>query len=166
MPLSVDEAKELEKLWLAIGEFIYEFSQLEFSIRLALAEALRLGEELEMFDAVTSPYDFRTLCRVTRTVLQINLGPPDQDEQKREAQEAKKKEIERTFNACMAMNTDRVRIAHGTWGIWSGARQVSRETLEAKSHFEEPEKIVEKFCETGKLIDRVLRFVPSRGRQL
>jgi hypothetical protein len=166
VPLSVDKAKELEKLWVAIGEFIYEYSQLEFAIRIALAEALPLGEEWEVFDAVTSPYDFTTLCRVTRTVLEINLGPPDQDEQKREAQKAKKEEIERIFKACMAMNNDRVRIAHGTWGIWTGARNVSRETLKAKWHFEEPEKIVEKAREIGELIDSVLRFVPSRGGQL
>jgi len=120
VPLSVDKAKEFEKLWVAIGEFIYEYSQLEFAIRIALAEALPLGEEWEVFDAVTSPYDFTTLCRVTRTVLEINLGPPDQDEQKREAQKAKKEEIERIFKACMAMNnqgTDRTRdVGHLDWG--------------------------------------------------
>jgi hypothetical protein len=65
---------------------------------------------------------------------------------------------ERTFDACMTMNNDRNLIAHATWGIWPGARHVNRDTLKAKHHFEEPEKIVEKAREIGKLIDSVLRF--------
>jgi hypothetical protein len=56
------EAKERAELFLAIGEFIFEFLQLEFTIRFALATLLNLHDK---FDAVTSPYDFATLCRVT-----------------------------------------------------------------------------------------------------
>ena len=59
------EAKERAKLFLA--EFIFEFSQLEFTIRVALGRALDVGPigwDDERFDAVTSPSDFAALCRV------------------------------------------------------------------------------------------------------
>lgn len=50
----------------ALGEFIFEFSQLEFTIRFALAAYLGLHDDY--FDAVTGPNDFRMLCAVTSKV--------------------------------------------------------------------------------------------------
>jgi hypothetical protein len=63
------EAEQRASLFLAIGEFIFEFSQLEFTIRHALGTALDLNDDTR-FDAVTSPYDFAALCRVTSAILQ------------------------------------------------------------------------------------------------
>jgi hypothetical protein len=64
----VKEAKTREKrLLLAIGEFIYEFSSLEFNIRWVLGMELKVG--LDRYDAVLSPYDFATLCRVAQAGL-------------------------------------------------------------------------------------------------
>jgi hypothetical protein len=61
------ERENIRRLYLAVGQFIFEFSQLEFMIRHLLGEALGLDDE-KQFHAVTSPYDFATLCRVTRNI--------------------------------------------------------------------------------------------------
>jgi hypothetical protein len=61
----VKEAKTREeRLLLAIGAFIYEFSLLEFNIRWVLGMALKLDNA--RFDVVTSPYDFAMLCQVAK----------------------------------------------------------------------------------------------------
>jgi hypothetical protein len=127
-----------EKLLLAIGAFIYEFSSLEFNIRWALASALKLGGN--RFDAVISPYDFAMLCKVTSVVLALA-----------EDQETKKEQIERTFDACFNVNDVRNKIVHGTWLVGSGARLVSRETLKPSIYFEQVDEIVEKTNEIKKL---------------
>jgi hypothetical protein len=60
-----------------------------------------LGLEGLHFNFVTAPYDFAALCNVTREVLLTHL-----DDQKA---------IDVLFNECLALNTERVRVAHGTW---------------------------------------------------
>lgn len=149
------EAKGRAEL-LAIGEFIFEFSQLEFTIRVALARTLNPYWDDETFDAVTSPYDFRMLCGVTRAVLEGEARKLATQED----QEIRKNEIECIFNACLAMNDERVRIAHGTWTIDGGARHVARGSLRANFHFEKPEKIVEKTLAVKKLMASVVGLLP------
>src|ERR1700739_3837946 len=84
----------------AIGQFIFEFSQLEFTIRFVLAAYLGLPDGY--FDAVTGPYDFRMLCAVTSKVGSLKF--PGRAEQ-----------IEKLFKECQALNDKRVHIAHGLW---------------------------------------------------
>lgn len=134
-------------LFLAIGEFIFEFSQLEFTIRHVLGVALSLNDDT-LFDAVTSPYDFAALCRVTKMILQASSSDAKLNAK-----------IEATFNGCLAMNDERVRIAHGTWTIDGGARHVSRNTLKAQSHFEKPETIVAKAHEVSELRSRIVEIM-------
>ena len=95
-----------ERLLLAIGEFIYEFSSLEFNIRWVLGIELKVG--LDRYDALFSPYDFATLCRVAQAVLT------------QFQQTKRKKEIEHTFKACLKVNDVRNQIVHGTWLLGSG----------------------------------------------
>jgi hypothetical protein len=83
-----------------IGEFIFWFSQLEFTIKARLSSALQLPDEL--FDPITASYDFAMLCTVTAAVLARKF--PDG-----------KREIDTVLNKCRALNDDRVRIAHGMW---------------------------------------------------
>jgi hypothetical protein len=149
------EAKERAELFLAIGEFIFEFSQLEFTIRVALATLLNPAWNDDKFDAVTSPYDFAALCRVTWEVCKGDprILPTLADQADKEA------EVARVFKACLAINDERVRIAHGTWTIGSGARHVARGTLKAQFHFEKPEKIVEKTREVKKLMASVVQLL-------
>jgi hypothetical protein len=138
----------------AIGRFIYQFSQLEFTIRFALAADLRLSEE--QFDAVTGPYDFRMLCAVTSKVHQLRYP-------------AQKDEIEKLFNECLELNNNRVQIAHGVWVEGMGedwtVRHWSRQTLDAKHYpysidqlHEPARRAVDKAQE---LLKRVIGFHPD-----
>jgi hypothetical protein len=114
------EKQHEQELYSAIGEFIFWFSQLEFTIKARLAGALELDDQL--FDIVIGPYDFAMLCTVTEKTL--GKGNP-----------AQVKEIEKYFNQCRKLNQEtRVTVAHGSWTT-GGARQISRNTLEAKLHF-------------------------------
>ena len=62
------EAKRTARSFLSIGEFIFRFSQLEFTIRTILAGRLNLTDE--QFDVVVGFYDFVMLCKVTSAILQ------------------------------------------------------------------------------------------------
>lgn len=122
------ERENMRRLYLSIGQFIFEFSQLEFMIRHLLGEALALHDDAR-FHAVTSPYDFATLCRVTRNVATTIPGCTDAD----------KTELEAIFKGCLKVNDDRVHVAHGTWFISNeegmGTRHVSRSSLEPKVYY-------------------------------
>jgi hypothetical protein len=127
---TVREREEIAraKLYRAIGEFIFYFSQLEFNIKARLAGALKLEDEL--FDIVIGPYDFAMLCTVTRQTLSVGVD------------DATKKRIKKYFSECQTLNqTARLIVAHGTWSLEGGARHVSRSSLEAKYYFTTPEEL-------------------------
>lgn len=139
--------KEKDELCLAIGEFIYEFSQLEFTMRDLLGSLLEL--EGERFDIVTSPYDFTTLCTVAHNCL-IRLS---------DCSDKLKAHSEKTFNDCKGLNTDRVRIAHGAWIEGGGARHVSRQTLKASTYFLTPQEIRQKTAEAQRLMTAIVNIL-------
>jgi hypothetical protein len=56
-----------EKTYRAIGRFIFEFSQAEYTIRHYLAEEIGLAEE--HFAAVVESYDVALLCTVAKEVF-------------------------------------------------------------------------------------------------
>jgi hypothetical protein len=56
-----------EKTYRAIGRFIFEFSQAEYTIRHYLAEEIGLAEE--HFVAVVESYDVSVLCTVAKEVF-------------------------------------------------------------------------------------------------
>lgn len=116
-----------EALYRAIGYFIYWFSQLEFTVKARLANALDLDEG--MFDIIIGPYDFAMLCTVTRQTLM------------RTAPETAKKRIKSFFDNCHKLNQKaRLIVAHGTW-THAGVRHVSRSTLQANVHFAQIEDL-------------------------
>ena len=51
----------------AIGHFIAQFSLLELSLRVKLADEMKI--ENDDFDAIVSPYDFAMLCSVVENVF-------------------------------------------------------------------------------------------------
>ena len=72
------KAAEHRKFMFAdIGAFIFQFSQLEHIIRTELSVALKLKGE--QFAAVTGPYDFAALCRVTKIILTQKYPEKAQD---------------------------------------------------------------------------------------
>jgi hypothetical protein len=113
-----------EEYFVAIGEFIFWFSQLEAHMKARLAGALDLDGEL--FDIIIAPYDFATLCTVLSETLKLGATPEQETA------------INKHFNKCRGLNSDsRVIIAHGSWTI-DGARHVNRQKLKADRHLIAP----------------------------
>ena len=71
-----DEEDERQEGFRRIGEFIFWFSQLEFTIKARLERALSLPDQLA--EAVTTPYDFAVLCTVTQNLPQEAKSPDHQ----------------------------------------------------------------------------------------
>ena len=146
------EHENMHRLYLAIGQFIFKFSQLEFMIRHLLGEALALHDDAR-FQAVTSAYDFAALCRVTRSVATSIPGCTDAD----------KAELEAIFKNCLKVNDDRLHVAHGTWFISKeegmGARHVSRSSLEPKVYYSRIGDIDKVSQEIATLKSRIVQFL-------
>jgi hypothetical protein len=119
-------AEHRESMFADIGAFIFQFSQLEHIIRMELTGALRLKKE--QITAVTGPYDFAALCRVTKTIL-------------KQKSPEKAGHIEQALNKCLKLNEERVRVAHSLWTMdKSGSRawHISRNSLKADRYFGDP----------------------------
>jgi hypothetical protein len=131
----------------AIGQFIFEFSQLEFTIRFVLAAYLDLPDGY--FDAVTGPYDFRMLCAVTSKVGCLKF--PERAEN-----------IEKLFKECQALNDKRVHIAHGLWNDGIGeefsVRVFSRQKLDATHYPHSSDELHELANKAQDLMQRVMGF--------
>lgn len=139
---SIEKAFEImqsEEFYRAIGEFIFRFSQLEYLIKSALASYLKLRDD--QFDVVIGPYDFAMLCTVAEKTIKLDF-----DEKSHPALKA-------FFNRCRKLNQEvRIVVAHGSWST-GGARYASRQSLEARMHFEKPDKLVKAAAEAKRLMD-------------
>src|SRR5258708_25132130 len=138
------EVMQSEEFFRAIGEFIFKFSQLEYLIKSALASYLKLRDD--QFDAVVGPYDFAMLCTVAEKTIKLDF-----DAEYHPA-------LKSFFNKCRKLNQEvRVVVAHGSWSI-EGARYASRQALEAKMHFEKPEKLLKAATDAISLMDAFGQF--------
>jgi hypothetical protein len=138
------EILQSEEFFRAIGEFIFRFSQLEYLLKSTLASYLKLRDD--QFDVVVGPYDFAMLLTVAEKTIKLDFDP--------EYHPA----LKTFFNRCRKLNQEvRVVVAHGSWTT-AGARYASRQSLEAKMHFEKPENLVKAAAEAVKLIDEFARF--------
>ncbi|MCK1301967.1 hypothetical protein IVB33_11095 [Bradyrhizobium sp. 24] len=137
-----------EEMFRAIGSFIYSFSQLEITIRLRLSDALQLREGL--FEVVVGPYDFATLCNVTREVLARTRSDLDAGV------------IKTLFNRCLALNQKaRIVVAHGTWyPEGGGASHLSKNTFQSTNHFKDLSEL-HKFVAEAKHL--MLHVIASTG---
>jgi hypothetical protein len=91
---------ESEETYLAIGRFIFEFSQLEHSLRVYIAEKCDLPEETAM---VVVNHDFSMLCTVASKVLAEPNNP------------AAETALAAIISQCRRHNDTRVRVSHGLW---------------------------------------------------
>ena len=138
------EILQSEEFFMAIGEFIFRFSQLEYLLKSTLASYLKLRDD--QFDVVVGPYDFAMLLTVAEKTIKLDFD--------REYHPA----LKTFFNRCRKLNQEvRVVVAHGSWTT-AGARYASRQSLEAKMHFEKPENLAKAAAEAVKLIDEFARF--------
>lgn len=90
-----------KKTYCAIGRFIFEFSQVEYTIRHYLSEEIGLKEE--HFTPVVESYDVAVLCTVAKKIF-AQTRP-------REIAERIRKGIDRFFD----LNGVRKRVVHGLW---------------------------------------------------
>jgi hypothetical protein len=133
--LLIQEEVALQK---SIGHFVYWFSQLEFTIKSRLADALDLAEDL--FDIIIGPYDFAMLCTVTECTLMRGASKQEQVS------------IKKYFDGCRKLNQEaRVIVAHGSW-TFAGARHVSRSSLTAKHYFAKATDLDKKATEAKRLM--------------
>lgn len=132
----------------AIGKFVFQFSQLEFTIRHLLSDLLELTPT--QFYIVTASYDFATLCRVTSSFIY--------DLPELQVEKELKDEVRDTFNACLRVNDDRVRLVHGTWEE-SGASHVSRASLKPAAYFQSVEEITKSIDLTKDCMNRIVKLI-------
>ena len=92
---------DAERTYRAIGRFVFEFSQVEYTIRHYLASEIGLKEEY--FTAVMESYDVALLCAVAKQVLITSRA---EDESAR---------IRKLLDELYVLNAERVRVAHGLW---------------------------------------------------
>jgi len=94
------ENEAAEKTYRAIGRFMFEFSQVEYTIRHYLAEEIGLKEE--HFSAVVESYEVGALITVAIEVFKKSRGDDAAP-------------IWKLLNKFRGMNDERKRVAHGLW---------------------------------------------------
>jgi hypothetical protein len=117
------EPEAAEKTYRAIGRFVFEFSQTEYTIRHFLGEEVNLAKQY--FFAVIQSYDVGLLCNVTKQVIKISMDA------------SRAAEIEKLINQFLKLNEERTRVAHGVWvPYFQGGmvQHVSRSSLQPKMH--------------------------------
>jgi hypothetical protein len=142
----VEEIWDNPILYQAIGKFVYQFSQLEFTIRHLLSDLLELTPD--QFHIVTASYDFATLCKVTSAFIK---SLPECDEKTAD-------EVTEIFNKCFRVNDARVRLVHGTWGD-EGAHHVSRSNLTQKAYFGKVQEITDITQEAKICLNLVVKLI-------
>src|SRR5882724_6510169 len=68
----------VEKTCRAIGHFIFQFSQTEYSIREFLAREIKLDQKF--YPAILQSYDVGALCNVTKEILKLTRTPEKAEE--------------------------------------------------------------------------------------
>lgn len=125
-----------EQTYRAIGRFMFEFSQVEYTIRHLLGEAVGLNEKY--FTAVVESYDVGLLTTVAKEVF------------KKSRSGQRLATIEKLLDRFRELNDHRKRVAHGLWVpfIEGGTvGYVSRNRL-TPSRFTQQAKELEKHADT------------------
>jgi hypothetical protein len=127
-----------EKTYRAIGRFIFEFSQVEYTIRHYLAEEIGLDEQ--HFSAVVESYDVGLLCAVAIEVF------------KKSRAEQNVAHIKELINNFRDLNNNRNRIAHGLWVPFKEGGTVhyvprgSLKSIRSANQAEALEKLADEAC--------------------
>ena len=139
-----------EKTYRAIGYFIFQFSQTEFSIRHCLGRETELDNRFS--SAMLQTYDVGALCNVSKEIYKITRSPEEAEE------------LADLINRFYKLNGERQRVVHGVWvPYFKGGmvQHVSRNSLKAVMH-EDQAKMLEKLAEEASAIRTGLmgKFVP------
>ena len=99
--MSESDLAVAEKTYRAIGRFIFEFSQVEYTIREYLAQEIGLRDD--HFAAVVQSYDVALLCTVAKEVFGKSRANTNGAA------------INDLIGKFLALNDERNRLAHGLW---------------------------------------------------
>lgn len=134
------EQVSAEKTYHAIGRFIFEFSQLEYTIRYYLAEEIRLDDKY--FSPVVESYDVGLLCTVAIQVFKKSRG------------EEKSTRIKKIIDKFRDLNDNRNRVAHGLWVPFKDGgtvHHVVRRNLESRPSANQAEALEQLADDVNKL---------------
>jgi hypothetical protein len=132
---------ESEETYLAIGHFIFEFSQLEYALRVFVS--VESGVKEEFAEAVVS-HDFAMLASIASKVLVTGDA-------------ATQKEWSAALSDCRRLNEVRVRVAHGLWTPFKGGGTVShlsRQNLMRTMSADQANELEKHAVETNELRNR------------
>jgi len=137
---------EAEETYLAIGHFIFEFSQLEYALRHFISEGSGVKEEFS--EAVIS-HDFAMLCTIASKVLVSGDA-------------ATQKAWAAVLSDCPRLNGVRVRVAHGLWVPFKGGGTVhhfSRQSLKRVMNADQAYELEKYAVETNTLRSKLEKLV-------
>jgi hypothetical protein len=149
------EGETAEQTYRSIGRFMFEFSQVEYTIRHYLAKEIELKDIF--FSEVMESYDVGVLTTVAIGVFKKTRG----DNGAR---------IEKLLNRFRQMNEDRKRVAHGLWVPFNDGgtvHYVSRSKLSSSQFVDqatELEKQAEKLCHLRSELEQVFATTPDFHR--
>jgi hypothetical protein len=148
IPSDLEAAKLAEKTYRAIGYFIFQFSQTEYSIRQLLGHETKLDQRF--FPSMLQTYDVGALCNVAKEVFKIT----------RSLEEAE--EIAALINRFYKLNGERQRVAHGVWVPYfrgGMVQHVSRNSLRPVMH-EDQIAVLDKWAEeASKIRTDLMRYL-------
>jgi hypothetical protein len=142
-----------EKTYRAIGRFIFEFSQFEYTIRHHLGEVIGLKDEY--FSPVVESSDVGLLTTVAKEVFRKS----------RSAETFTK--IERLLNEFHGLNEKRNRVAHGLWvpfihgGVVSYTSRSRLRPSEFTDQAGELERLADKACALRNELDNAIYKLPE-----
>jgi hypothetical protein len=170
---SVNKFTSDDRWFTAIGRFIFEFSQLEYELKVHIAEVI--GLKGRYFKSIMTQ-DFAMLCTIAEAVLVeekhevVKLGPPPEwftTERERVKKEflgdrlKQKQDLKALIKQCRKLNEDRVRIVHGLWVIGGGSGKlchVSTGSLTDHEHFHEASDLANKADQARHLRNELSRI--------
>lgn len=135
-----------EEHFAAIGRFIVAFSQLEFTYKHFLADAIQLSDE--DFNPVMSAFDFSKLCNITRVMFKARWG------------EENAKKLDDLIARSFRINDARVKIVHGLWTYTDDGlnlEHVGRNAVYSDNYYStivELDKLTDETSELNRLLSR------------
>jgi hypothetical protein len=148
-----DSDQSSEKTYRAIGRFIFEFSQAEYTIRQYLASEIGLVDE--HFSAIVESYDVGLLCTVATKVFGKSRAGPNAAA------------IEGLINKFRGLNDIRNRVAHGLWVPFKDGgtvHHVSRSKLQPRTDNNQAEaldKLADEACNLRSQLEQAFFQMPS-----
>ena len=148
------EYEAAEKTYRAIGRFMFEFSQVEYTVRHYLAEEISLNEA--HFSAVIESYDVAMLISVAVEVFKKSRGDDSRT-------------IWQLLNKFRGLNDERKRVAHGLWVPFKEGgtvHYVSRIRLSSRQFTDQAKELeqnADKLCQLRADLEKAFCAIPGLG---